>query len=157
MSYIIDNCTLTAIFRHYYPESFPNFWIKFENLIGEQKIASVREVKKEIEYLKRGDSLEEWTKNNPSFFHDPTVSELNLITKIYSVRHFKQNMDKRKFLQGGPFADPFLIAKAMNNAATLITQEQFKENSARIPNICAHFGIECMDLKSFLQRENWKF
>jgi len=120
-------------------------------------MASVREVKKEIEYLKRGDYLEAWTRENSVFFHDPTVPEMALITKIYSNKHFKQNMDKRKFLLGGPFADPFLIAKAMSNHSILITQEQYKENSARIPNICSYFGIECIDLQGFLQKEKWKF
>lgn len=157
MKYIIDNNTLTAIFRHYFPDSFPNFWLRFNELIQKQENSSVREVKKEIEFLKRGDNLEQWIKDNGDFFYDPTIAELKLIRDIYSVKHFRYNLDKRKFLSGGAFADPFLIAKAINANSILITQEIYKDHAARIPNICNHFGVTCLTLEGFLANENWKF
>lgn len=157
MKYVIDTNSLSAIFGHYYFERFPSFWERFNALIHNNDIISVREVRREISEQKRDDALEKWTKENTEFFQDPTNKELSFITEIYSIRHFRNNLEKRKLLKGGAFADPFIIAKATNNSATVITQERYKNNSAKIPNICEHFKINCIDLEGLLINENWEF
>jgi len=157
MKYVFDNNTLTVIFRHYYYNRFPSFWEKFNNLIENKEIISVREVRREIESLNRGDNLDEWVKKNPVFFEEPTTKELQFITTIYSIIHFQQNLEKKKLLHGGAFADPFIIAKAKINNAIVVTQEQYKDNATKIPNICKYFNIECFDLEGFLKNENWEF
>jgi hypothetical protein len=35
--------------------------------------------------------------------------------------------------------------------------EEFKPNGAKIPNICDHFGIGCLSLEEFMEREGWQF
>ncbi len=55
------------------------------------------------------------------------------------------------------FADPFIIAKARIEDAVVVTQEEFKENGVKIPNICNHFHISCLDLEGFLKSEAWIF
>ncbi len=157
MDYVFDTSTLTAIFRHYFVDRFPSFWERFNTAIEEQRICSVREVLNEIKELKRDDELENWSRKNREFFHDPTLDELNYITQIYSVKHFQGNLEKKKLLHGGPFADPFVIAKAKVENATVIVQEKFTENAARMPNICHHFEIPYLDLKGFLESEEWIF
>ncbi len=157
MDYVFDNNTLTAIFRHYYYDRFPTFWSKFNQLISENRICSVREVRREIEILRRGDSLEEWMKQHTEFFETPDIEELNFITEIYKIPHFQQNMEMKKRLKGGPFADPFIIAKAKTENAYVVTQEQYKDNAAKIPNICQYFNIACTDLEGFLKKEDWIF
>jgi hypothetical protein len=94
---------------------------------------------------------------NPDFFEDPTVEELSFITQIYSVAHFRQNLDRKKLLQGGYFADPFIIAKAWVKDATVVTEEDQPPHGARIPNICEHFAIACVKLEGFLVIEDWRF
>ena len=79
-----------------------------------------------------------------------------LSRKLYII-HFQQNLEKKKLLHGGAFADPFIIAKAKINNAILVTQEQYKDNATKIPNICKYFNIECFDLEGFLKNENWEF
>lgn len=157
MEYLFDTSSLSVIFRHYYHERFPSFWEKFDTFKEKGKIISVREARKEIENIKRGDRLEDWIKQNSDFFEDPTIEELKFITTIYGVNHFQQNLEKRKLLNGGAFADPFIIAKARANNAIVVTQENIKENGAKIPNICEYFGIKCIDLNGFLVKENWIF
>ncbi|MBZ0199623.1 MAG: DUF4411 family protein [Ignavibacteriaceae bacterium] len=39
----------------------------------------------------------------------------------------------------------------------MITEEDYKKNGAKIPNICEHFDIPCLKLEGFLIQENWKF
>jgi len=157
MKYVFDNNTLTAIFRHYYYDRFPSFWDKFNHLVEIKEIISVREVRREIEALSRSDNLEKWVKTNPDFFEAPITAELQFITTIYGNKHFQQNLEKKKLLHGGSFSDPFIIAKAKINNGIVVTQEQYKENATKIPNICKHFNIECIDLEGFLNNENWQF
>lgn len=64
-------------------------------------------------------------------------------------------MEQKKLLKGGPFADPFIIAKAKVIGGTVVCQEKLKPNAAKIPNICHHFKIECICLEDFLRNEEW--
>ncbi len=157
MKYIFDTNTLSAIFKHYFFDSFPTFWDKFNQKITSQDVCSVREVYNEIKGFKRGDILEDWIKSRKDFFQEPSVDELKFITEIYTVNHFKFNLEKIKLLKGGAFADPFIIAKAKIENATIVTEEKYKENAAKIPNICNHFSVEFTNLKGFLKFENWVF
>lgn len=157
MDYIIDTNTLTAIFRHYFVDRFPSFWEKFNAMKMQGRICSVREVSNEIKQMKRDDNLEHWAKENRDFFHDPSPEELKFITEIYRVKHFLENLEKKKLLHGGPFADPFIIAKASVEKSVVLTQEQYKENGTKIPNICRYFDIQYLDLQGFLRKEKWVF
>jgi len=157
MKYIFDNNTLTAIFRHYYRDSFPSFWGLFSKMIIDGNILSVREVHNEIKNYSRKDELEAWAKTNTYFFADPTTEELEFITQIYSVPHFYNSISQQKLLKGGPFADPFIIAKAYVEQGTVVTLEKLKPNATKIPNICEHFKIPCIDLQGFLKQKKWSF
>jgi len=39
----------------------------------------------------------------------------------------------------------------------VVTQEAKRINAARIPNVCEHFNVNCMNLEEFMQQENWQF
>ena len=157
MKYIFDNNTLAGIFRHYYRDSFPSFWNLFDRMVMEGTVLSVREVHNEIKILSRKDELENWAKINSKFFHDPTFDELQFITQIYSIPHFMNSINQQKLLKGGPFADPFIIAKAYAEKGVVVTQEKFTPNASKIPNICEHFKIPCINLQVFLKQNNWSF
>lgn len=125
--------------------------VEYNNLI------SVREVRHELTIKFSDEVIDRLVKNNINFFADPISEELTFITQIYSIQHFRQNLDKKKLLQGGYFADPFVIAKAWKVNGTVVTEEDFRDNAAKIPNICNHFNIPCMKLEGFLIKEDWKF
>ncbi len=157
MVYVFDTNALSVIFNHYYVNSFPTFWESFHKHIIDRKIISVREVRKELEEKGWGDTVDNWIKSNSSFFESPSVDEMNFITKIYSVSHFLHNLENEKLLKGGAFADPFVISKAHSIKGIVVTQEKYKKNGTKIPNICEHFKIECINLENFFIRESWKF
>ncbi|AEF84976.1 PIN domain protein [Treponema primitia ZAS-2] len=157
MIYVFDNNTLAGIFRHYFRASFPTFWERFDTMVSDGTICSVREVNNELKRMARGDELEAWAKTHTNFFCLPTSDELRFITQIYSVPHFLQNLGAKKLFNGGAFADPFLIAKAYISGGTVVTQEKLKPHGAKIPNICKHFSIPYTDLQGFLQAQNWVF
>ena len=157
MVYIFDNNTLSGILKHYYRDSFPSFWILFDKMIASGNILSVREVRNEINKLNPKSEVEAWAKANSNFFHNPTAEELQFITRIYSVPHFFHSISQQKLLKGDPFADPYIIAKAYVKQGTVVTQEKNVPNAAKIPNICSHFQIPCINLQEFLTQNNWSF
>jgi hypothetical protein len=120
-------------------------------------VISVREARFELKGKFDDSAIELLKRHNGNFFEDPTVEELAFVTEIYSIPHFQQNLDKKKLLHGGYFADPFIIAKARFKKAVVVTEEGRPKNGARIPNICDHFVIGCENLQGFLVRENWRF
>ena len=79
------------------------------------------------------------------------------MARIYAVPHFQSNMERQKLLRGGRNADPFLIARAAITESTVLTMEKLKPNSAKIPNICHHFSIPCLNLEEFMEEEGWTF
>lgn len=156
MIYVFDSNTLIDLFRHYYPERFPSLWENFNHLIEQERLVSTREVYKEISNY--DDALSGWAKSyKESLFLPPTPDEMAFVREIFEIRHFQMMIRKQERLKGKPVADPFVIAKARIENATVVTQEHRKENAAKIPNVCDHFQISCMNLEEFMQKENWVF
>lgn len=153
--YVIDTSVVSALHKNYYREHFPSLWKKFDDMVESGQVTSTREAFRELEDF-GGDSFE-WAKANEHIFTVPDASEGAQVVRIYGVTHFQANMEKQKLLRGGRNADPFLIARAAVTGATMWTMEQFKPNGAKIPNICGHFGIPCVDLRSFMVTEGWAF
>jgi Domain of unknown function (DUF4411) len=114
-------------------------------------------VKGELERHFTKTTVGQLTNHNGGFFENPAVDEMDFVREIYRIRHFRQNLDRKKLLQGGYFADPFVIAKARVKIAVVVTEEELRNNGARIPNICTHFGVQCTNLEGFLTEKDWKF
>lgn len=155
--YVFDNSSLRVICESYYPTRFPSLWEKFDKLVSERRVTSVREVYKEIERWRPSRRLVQWAANHRDLFPAPSPEELRFISQIFSIKHFQGLIEKKNILEGAPAADPFVIARAKIIRGIVVTQEQFKEHAARIPNVCAYFGIEYTDLEGFMEREKWKF
>ena len=157
MIYIIDSNSLINIFKHIYRKRFPSFWEKFDGMVEEGEIISAREVFNEIS--EHSDDLAKWAKSNKSIFKPPNNIEMDYVTKIYSVKHFQANVRKQEILKGKPVADPFVIAKAwaLGENGCVVTEERKKSNAAKIPNICDHFDVSCINFEEFMEREKWEF
>jgi len=155
--YVFDTGPLIVLFRNYYLDCFPTLWGKFEALISDSKIVSVREVANEINTYGNADRLTEWVKNNRKYFFQPAQNEFLIVTEIFKINHFQALIRKKERLQGKPVADPFVIAKAKSLDGSVVTEERWKENSANIPNVCEYFGISCINLEEFMKKEDWTF
>lgn len=156
MTYVFDTAPLWTLFQNFYPRRFPTLWQNFNELIGSGQILSTREVGREIDNCPV-ERLRDWAENNGDVFTIPTAAEGAFVGQIYSVPHFQQNIERQKLLKGGVLADPFVVAKASVVGGTVVTMEQYKDNSAKIPNICQHFGVSCMSLEDFMEAEEWIF
>jgi hypothetical protein len=126
-------------------------------MIEDNKIISVREVLNEIISYGNEDRLIEWAKNHKEFFLKPNRDELLIVTEIFKIEHFQSIIRKKERLQGKPVADPFIIGKAKILSGTVVTQEQWKNNSAKLPNVCKRFKVDCINLETFMEKENWIF
>ncbi len=155
MIYVFDSDTLINLFRYYYRNRFPSLWDKFDQAVTARSIVSVREVYNEVEQY--DDRLSTWAKANRAFFEPPVPEEMAFVADIFAVTHFQSLVRKQQRLQGKPVADPFVIAKARVLRACVVTEEDKKPNASRIPNVCEHFSIACLNLEGFMEIENWTF
>jgi len=158
MIYIFDTNCFIVLFNHFYLGRFPSLWEKFDELIVEKKIISVREVYNEIDaYWNRDSRLVQWAKDHREVFEQPSVKEMEFVQQIFSVRHFRNLIERKATLEGRPVADPFLVAKAKVENKMLVTQEELRENAAKIPNVCKYFNIQYTNLEGFMEKEEWQF
>lgn len=156
MIYVFDSGPLIDLFRHYYRGRFPSLWERFDDMVAAGRVISTREVFNELEG--QGDALAQWCKENRATFPSPDIPELTFVSEIFLVAHFRSLVRKEEQLKGKPVADPFVIAKAKTiGNACVVTQEHYKPNAAKIPNVCKHFGIAWTSLEGFMEKENWSF
>ena len=156
MIYVFDSDALIILFKHFYLNRFPSLWEKFDQVVKEGKIISVREVYYS-EISKRDDRLSQWAKDKQNLFQQSSPEELDFVVEIFKVPHFQSLIHKQERLLGKGVADPFVIARAKILNGWVITQENKTPNAAKIPNVCEHFGIDCSNLEGFMERENWTF
>ena len=155
MIYVFDSNALIDLFKNFYLNRFPSLWERFDQVVKESKIISVREVYNEIKG--RGDRLSQWAKEKQNLFQESSPEEFAFVVEIFKVPHFQSLVRKKERLQGKPVADPFVIAKAKVLKGCVITQESKKPNAAHIPNVCEYFSIDCLNLEGFMEREDWTF
>ena len=153
--YVLDTSVISALHRNYYPSRFVSLWKAFDTMLAEGKFTSTREALRELEDH-GGDSLD-WANVHSELFVIPDAKEGAFVAGIYAVEHFQANIERQKVLAGGRNADPFLIARAAIIGGTVVTMEHLKPNAVKIPNICEHFKVPCVDLQGFMEKEKWVF
>lgn len=145
------------VLGHYYPDAFPSFWTMVNEFVVAERLISVEQVFQELDQQAAEHHLVDWITSNRGVFKPPTEPELNVVAEIFQVAHFRQLVGQRQLQTGAVVADPFVIARARVAKACVVTQETLRPNAARIPNVCAHFGVECTNLAGLFQREGWRF
>ncbi|WP_019679435.1 DUF4411 family protein [Ruminococcus flavefaciens] len=64
----------------------------------------------------------------------------------------QESIHQKNIIIGRPSADIYLAAKAKALNATLVTSEEFKPNSAQLPNICEKIGVDYISYDEFMKR-----
>ena len=159
MDYAFDSNTLSQIYRFYYKDRFPSFWSRFHALVSAGRASSVSEVEAELtRRLGLVAAVQELKKLNQGFFAVPSPGEQAFVAQIFSVPHFRNLISAKAIAKGDPVADPFLIAKAGSSIRIcVVTEETRRPNAVRIPNVCDHFSIDCINLEQLMEREGWRF
>lgn len=156
MIYLFDTSSLRVL-GNYYPKRFPTFWERFEAAIEAGTVRSVREVFNELERQSAKAWLKEWAQTHRAFFAQPSPEETAFVGEIFLVAHFRTLVGNRQRLLGQPVADPFLVAAAKVLEGCVVSEEGLRPNAAKIPNVCQHFGIDCINVEGFLERHGWTF
>ena len=156
MIYAFDTSSFRVL-GNYYPDRFPSFWDKFNDLVESGRVVSVREVLNELERQNTKAHLDKWIKNNKTVFLSPGVMETEFVSRIFQVKHFQQLVSTENILKGYPVADPFLVAAAKTRDACVVTEESKKKTAAKIPNVCDRFEIEWTNVEGFMEQEGWSF
>jgi hypothetical protein len=165
MIYVFDTSSIRAL-QHFYPRVFKKIWADLDSLVQAGDFISTREVFNELERQAVSEEVLNWAKNHKTIFTTPTVDEQKFVAEIFKVKHFQGLIGAQQRLKGTPVADPFVIACAKANGGTVVTEEGWqrpsqmlipKANAAKIPNVCQHFNILCVDLEGFMHQQGWIF
>ncbi len=156
MIYVMDTNSF-VIMSHFFPERFPSFWARLDEVVVGGRLVSVKEVFREITRKNARPHLDNWVKKNKKIFRTPTEEEALFVARIFQHEHFMQTVKKRQLLQGTPVADPFIVAAAKALNGCVVTEEVYKPNSAKLPNICEKFEVPYINLDQFLGEEGFRF
>ena len=157
MIYVFDNSSLSNL-KHFYPEVFKSVWQGLDVLVSSGRLISTREVWNELQQGVPTPHVNDWLAPRKQIFTTPTNIELGFVAEIFRVEHFQELIGKKQQLRGSPVADPFVVACARaQEDGLVVSEESFKENAAKIPNVCAHFDIPCIKLREFMNQQKWLF
>jgi hypothetical protein len=156
MIYVFDTGAFIVL-KNYYPTTFATLWGRIDRLAGDGTIISVREVFNELHNYNDADFIQDWAKQHKAIFARPSNDELLVVQQTLAIPHFQSLIGNKAILKGTPVADPFVVAAGKVKGATVVTQEGFKPNSAKVPNVCQHFGVPCVNLETFMSQQGWSF
>jgi hypothetical protein len=156
MIYVFDTSSILEL-QAYYPATFPSFWERMDDLVLSGEVVSVAEVRKEIDAQVTATHILDWVDLWPQLFTIPAPQEQAYVAEIFAIPHFRQLVGVKQLERGMPVADPFIVARGRHLPACVVTEESYKQNAAKIPNVCKHFSVDCIKLKEFLQRQGWRW
>ena len=166
MEYVFDSNILIDIYQNYYPEVFESVWDKIEELINDEIMVSIAEVKEE---LKSKDIHNQWSKVNNNckglLFRELVDGEEECIQLIENLPIYREEFHKKKTTstlekEWGDYAtviaDPWLIAYGWKHNATVVTNEQPRKKH-NMPHVCDELNVRHINLKEFFKENNIKF
>ena len=163
--YLLDTSTISQAFGSFNPDIFVSFWERFDALVGDGRVASVRLVRLELENSSKpaiAQSLLRLESLNRNFFSDPTEQEQRMVREMTNdpALSAAANRWRRKGERGTEDADPYLIARSRASMLpiTVVTEESSADNrTGTIPAVCRQFDIDCIDLDEMILRLGWRF
>jgi hypothetical protein len=157
MDFVIDtNCLIN--FHGYSSEVFPSLWENFHSMINSGEIVSLEEVRGELGNS-HGNLITYWNdidsnlkSNGMKFFYELVDDDLDYLSSIEQFEEFiKAGKDKPVY------ADPFLVAFAINRDCILLTDERRPNSPKSIPFVCNKLNINSMNLTEFMIHQGWKW
>lgn len=140
--------TSSFIYLKHYPEDlFPTIWETLNLDFEDGKIVIIQDVLEEISRV--DDFINEFVND-----HLDCVMELDEDTQNSLIRVINDFPDWINPSDTRNQADPSLIALALNLNIKIVTQERERGDRLKIPYVCKHYGIECMDLLGYLREHS---
>ncbi len=149
--YAFDTCSFIEMDRIYSPKlkSFADLWENIEELFEDGTIISSQEVFDEIHNKDMIARLKKYKENFRPLskeIQDKAKEILQKYPKLIKILS-KKNSN----------ADPFLIATAILESCTIVTEEKINEadrhnpNKYNIPKVCNELGINYITLNQFIK------
>lgn len=137
----------------------PAYWDWLDQQYQQGTLASIISVYDEL--IKQDDELSDWAKERKNQFLGITATDIqekfaNVAQYVGSLSN-KNQEDVAIFLGG---ADPWLIAKAALDNATIVTHEVLvppESRKVKLPNICEHFQVKHITTFNLLRMLNARF
>lgn len=151
--YSLDtNIVIDGRVRRYPPDVFPQVWDRLTELIEAERAVVCEEVHWE---LGRGDDeCHAWAAAQDGLVVPSDEAVLEFVEQV--VLEFPDWSSDT-----GNWADPFVIAHAAVREWVVVTDEHRSRSPVpartKVPNVCEHFGIECVNFLDFARREGWSF
>ena len=145
-------CLDTGVFiegwnRYYSIDLCPQYWQVLDDLAKQGIIFSPVEVKREI--FKTDDGLAEWIKHRDYIFKEITTEVQENLRNIMANHERLIDSIKQRSI-----ADPWVIAHAMAEKATVVTKETPAgplSKRIKIPDVCNALGVSWMNDFQFLR------
>lgn len=156
MLYSIDTCSLIEAWRQFPPDIAVTLWEEqIPGLIARGELRATREV--EIELIRHDGDLATWVKadDRAELFVEANEEIQRQVLEI--LADHQRLVDAESFRSG---ADPFVIALAKVEGCAVVTEERHSkqpDNNPKIPDVCAHFGITCIDLLDLIREQDWQW
>ncbi len=156
--YCLDTNVLIQAWQKYYsPVYCPGYWDVLNQLGKQRRIFLPEEVSEEIK--RTDDDLKDWLKSSTIPIVPTTEEVTRNLKKIYSENP-KHNLlvDNKK---GRSLADPWVIAHAMKESATVVTKEEkitrSDSKTIKIPNVCENMKVRCITDFEMIEELGMKF
>lgn len=140
--YVFDTSAWIGWWHEIYPiRAFPDISKLIQVDVDEGRIVSPVEVKAELEE-KMGDALTDWVKERNRLFVPARNQSQDIIAEISNQC---PKLLKRKKVN----ADPAVVAWALQNDQTVVTQENHKKQTG-IVACCRRMGVACRSLSRYV-------
>lgn len=81
----------------------------------------------------------------------PSNAESRVLRELFKKPKMRESIHTKNILNNRPSADSYIAAKANAIGAIVVTAEEYKPNSAQLPNICEKLGVECISYDDFME------
>lgn len=141
-TYCLDaNVLIQAWQKYYSPKFCTDYWDILIELGNQKRIFIPEMVYQEI--VRTEDDLSRWLKSSKIPIHNIDEPVTQCLKSIYSSNPLHQNLvDNTK---ARSLADPWVIAHAINENATIVTKEEkvtaINSSKIKIPNVCDNMGV----------------
>lgn len=153
MVYILDTNIIRKIFFHLPKKGrmFERLWDALAKGVEEGTYISVDECFNELErqFSKDADAFK-WINERKAMFKNPDNEESQILCQIFANPKFRESIHTKNILENRPSADAYIVAKGKRMEATVVTAEEFKPNSAQLPNLCSAFGVNYIGYDDFM-------
>ena len=145
-TYCLDANVLIEAWRRYYSPKFcPDYWEVLKELGIRQRVFLPELVYEEI--TRTEDELSKWLKGSRIPIRKTSASVIGCLQSIYAHNPLHKNLVDS--VKGRSLADPWVIAHAIDEKATVVTKEEkitaINSTKIKIPNVCDNMSVRWMD------------